>query len=731
MTSSSVLFDDFVYDGAMDYTSVPPIWTIDTDSAKAGDKSALEDLHKWLCDDIQAKLKLSESRLRHYRQNLALYKGIHYRDQETRSQNFRNDEAERSVRNPKVVVNHCYDMVETKVAKLSRFKPSVAFMPSNDEYTDKNNARIAKMLVDNRWYEVDIEKVYRDHQRATFIYGESYMRVLWNKNLGDVHPYYTEMKAAGEQINAMDKTGQTILDADGKEIELKGVIRVGDVEYKIITPDYLFPEIKRNWEEVSNVSETEYLHVDTLKAMYPELAAEIREYKGQRYDPEQYFERKNTRETQMVTLWVQPQEFLPAGLKVVYTEDVILSVEDFPYEDAKLPYIRLTDIDVPNEQYARSFLQVIKQMQMHYNNLASAIARNHGLAAAPKWMMPKGACKVTSLGNDATIVEYAGAVPPTLATFPTTPAEIYNYMQTLKSEIQEKSGVHGISTGNLPPGVDAAIAMQFLDEQEAERANNAVVKRIQVIKECAKMSISRMGQFYKAEDGRLIRILGKDNSYLIKSIDMADFSKPYDVRCQNSSALPDSKALKIQSLINLNMAFPGMFRQEQIVDMLDLGSVESFKDKATVAVKSAESENDSMLNGEDVVEPKKWEDLVIHYDIHMKALQERSFKEEVPSDYQAKLILHITVTEMLIWERASKNSLFRQMVMTSLPQYPVFFKLDADSQMFMSGMMPQAPVSAPSGKGGSGGKELMNEDQQKLAQSLPGEEAKPGNVYLQ
>ena len=29
-----------------------------------------------------------------------------------------------------------------------------------------------------------------------------------------------------------------------------------------------------------------------------------------------------------------------------------------------------------------------------------------------KWVMPRGACKIESLGNDNTIVQYQGPVPP-------------------------------------------------------------------------------------------------------------------------------------------------------------------------------------------------------------------------------------------------------------------------------------------------------------------------------
>jgi hypothetical protein len=299
------------------------------------------------------------------------------------------------------------------------------------------------------------------------------------------------------------------------------------------------------------------------------------------------------------------------------------------------------------------------------------------------------------LGNDATIVEYAGGVPPRLEQLSPTSPEIFNYMDKLEMYIQKISGVHGISRGTPPPGIRAGVALQFLDEQEAERENNGVSKRNSAIREAAKQTIALMGQHYKDEDGRLVRLLGKDNTYYIRSFRRADFSKIYDVRIQNSSALPDQKSAKIQSIIDLSQSFPRLFREEQVVDMLDLGTIDSFKDKATVSVKCAESENDSILNNEPAAEPKEWEDLLIHYAIHVKALQERSFKEEVPGPAQAALIEHIKITEMLMWNRARTNGLFKQELLM-LDNFPIFFTLDEEMRMMVAGNMPvpQSPGTA-------------------------------------
>lgn len=687
--SYGTTFDDFEYEGEMDLKEMPPFWTV----SLKDNKEDREKLHKWLIDDLDVKKKHAEPRIRVYRENLALYKGIHYRSQETRSQDFRRDEGERSIRNPKVVVNHVYDMIETKTARLCRFRPAIAVLPNNIEYHDKVNSRLVKILVDNRWYEVDIDQYFRDLQRAAFIYGEAFLKIYWDKAAGPVHPRYKLAKEAGIEIPALKK-GEKIVDEKGNQVKLKKAIHVGDVNYRLVTPDRCFPQGKRYWADVEHVTEFEYVNIEEVKADYPDMQHEITEFKGMKFDPESLQEKRAQNEVIVHEFWHRPTKNLPNGAKVVFTDDVVLEVEDFPYEHRQLPHNRLTDIDIPDELPARSFITQIRTLQRHYNNLASGVARNHGLASAPKWVMPKGACAIKSLGNAATVVEYRGAVPPTLQAFNPTPGEVFGYMDRLENKIEKLSGVHGISRGAPPPGIRAGVALQFLDEQEAERETNAVAKRNESIRRAALHTIALMGQFYKDTDDRMIRILGKDNSYYFKSFKQADFTKAYDVRIQKSSSLPDSKAARIQSIIDLGQSFPGLFTNGQIIEMLDLGTDDAFKDMASAAVRAAESENESMLSGETVIEPKPWEDLITHWRIHLTCLQERQYKEEMPTPYRLMLEEHLKVTEMLIWKRMNENAAFRQKVLM-LEQFPVFFTLDEMSRQIMAtGGMPQPEVPA-------------------------------------
>jgi hypothetical protein len=281
-------------------------------------------------------------------------------------------------------------------------------------------------------------------------------------------------------------------------------------------------------------------------------------------------------------------------------------------------------------------------------------------------------------------------------------------MDRIEGMIQKLSFIAPISRGDVPPGMEAAVALQFLDEQESQRDSVGTQKRYQLIRSIYKMTLCRMGQFYKPEDGRMIRILGADNTYMLKSFAEADFSKAYDVVIQNASALPDTKAGRIQSIVSLNAVTSQdpVFTKPEIVEMLMLGNDKGFKDESTIAVKSAEYENNAILSGQQPPEPKEWEDLLTHYSVHMKKLQERTFKQS-PAEVQQTLINHLLVTEMLMWARAKKNPMFA-MKLNQVEMFPVFFTIPEQELQtkIQQSMMPAELKGEP---GQPGMQELINQ----------------------
>lgn len=663
------------------------------------DKGTLE----WLNTDYDSAEKSAQSRLRSYRRWMALFKGIHWRDYDYRDN--RRDDNGYSSRKPRHVVNFVYEMTEARVAQSARMKSSVTAIPHNDSQNDINNAKACKMLLDARAYDLQIEHLFQENDRQTYIMGMSFLKICWNPELGPTSPVYNKIK-----------------ERDPKLLKKKfpeGEIKVGDVEITPMGPDRLFPERgKKKWDQVDYVHSVEWMPIEEAKARYPKSANKIQENVRQLYNWDTT-EISNPKNMVMIrTFWHKPTKFLPAGAHIVYCDDAILENTEFPYEHGQLPFVPQTDIDVYSELWGRPFITNIEQMQKMYNNIQSGIARDFGIGSAPKWVMPKGACDVNSLNNDFSIIEYSGPVQPQLVTKSPTNQGNFQLQEALEAKISQLSNVYDISRGQVPSGVTANSALRFLDEQESQRIIVQQQKRKNTVIKSYKMMLEIMRQYYKASDERTVRILGKTNEYLIKSLKSADFSKVYDVQLQNTSALPDTKTGKIAAITDLNQVTQAnpIFRKEEIIEMLDLGTEDHFQSSATVAVNAARTNLQMMLEGGDAPEPKQWDELLVHYSIFCKALQETTFKTTVEPVVQQKIIVYVTVLENLMFERCKKNTKFL-MEVSMLDNYPIFFQpetsvaaLVAQNQMMMA-QAAQGPEQVDTSKAENMNRSINDEQQ--------------------
>lgn len=656
-----------------------PIYSIDLDDPKNE-----KDILRWLQSELGYLEQENEPRIRVMRRNLALYKGIQYQELESRidARDRGNDRAQ-VVR--KIVCNHLYDLAKNRASRLLKFKPAVAILPTNDELSDKVAAKVTKQLLDHIWYTQDFEgKIQTQLVTNALVMGEAYLFIDWNEQKGDLNPAYVEAsKKHDGKVPLLDDNGEITKDAQGNEIYIDRPVRVGDVEYKVALASEVLLQKRQKFVDVDYCFSRELVHVQELRVRYPDCASKIKDLDAQVYDYEKMELRPARGEQVVYTLWHRRSGMMDKGRKIVFIRDQVLENTELPFSHEQLPFVRFTDIDYPGELYGVSFFENIKPLTGTYNNLTNMLVRNIVMASHPKWMVPAGSVALDRLGNDMTIVQYKGPQPPVLATAATVPGDVFSFREKLKEEFQQISGVFGVSRGEPPPGIKAGVALQFLAEQESERYNELVLKYNDLIVGIAQMTLAVAGDYYDESDERMVRVLGKNNEWMTKFFDVAYLEKDYDIRIQNSSALPRSVAARTQTLLDLNERFPDQFSGEQVIDLLDLAQSDKFIDAATVAVRAAQAENEELLKtgqellSESMLSPREYENHILHWREHTRAVQEYSFKFQTPEEAQLRLINHITAHEMLMLEQAQANPLFAKQL-EALSLFPMFFKAPID-----------------------------------------------------
>lgn len=694
----------YFFDGALDTLdksfSQPkyPLYSLNLDDPRND-----QDVLRWLSSELGFLEQENEPRIRVMRRNLALYKGIQYQELETRL-DARDRGTDRAQVVRKIVCNHLYDLTKNRASRLIKFKPNVAILPTNDELSDKVAAKVTKQLLDHVWYESDFEgKIQIQLVTNALVMGESYLFILWNEDKGDLNPAWVKAsKEHGGKVPVLGQDGEPQKDPQGNVVYIDRPVRTGDIDYKVWLASEVLLQKKRNLADVDYCFTRELVNTQELRQRYPEKASKIKDLEeAQVYDYEKMELRPARGEQIIYTFWHRRSPMMDKGRKIVFLKDVILENEESPFSHDQLPFVRFTDVDYPGELYGVSFFENIKQLTGTYNNITNMLLRNIVLASHPKWMVPAGSVALDRLGNDITIVQYKGPQPPVLATSPTVPGDVFSFREKIKEEFQQISGVFGVSRGEPPPGIKAGVALQFLSEQESERYNELVLKYNDMILGIAQMTLAVCGDYYDESDERMIRVIGKNNAWMTKFFDVAYLEKDYDIRIQNSSALPRSLAARTQTLLDLNERFPDQFTSEQVIDLLDLGQSEKFIDAATVAVRTAQAENEELLKdtqdalSEEQLAPKEFENHILHWREHTRMVQEYSFKYQTPEAVQERMINHIMAHEMLMMDGAKKNPKFAE-ELSKLALFPLFYtqEMAIMSQPEAQGM-PGQPVGAP------------------------------------
>ncbi len=673
---------------------VRPLWTL----RELGDN---EKMLAWQNNAYTAEVNKASKYRELCIKHLSLYKGRFYDDQGAGGKSHFAEASQAglavtSQRVSKLVVNHLYALVSQRVSRATRNKPDVAIEPANGEYGDKVSARLTKFWIDYLFYANKFDAALAELKRATCIFGEAYIGVFWDPNAGEPMSEWegeesqARKEARPPRIAARNAAGEPVMGDTGEPLYIEKVVRTGDVVFKVLTPLNTLVQATGTFKGADYMFYEDYVDSEELKALYPEVADKIsddgaedglakwRTVTGASSGPiagkvlVRYF-------------YHRPTDFLASGRFVMSTRGAILENKPLPKNQDGLPIVRLTDIDIPNEQRGQSFFIQGKGLNASINDLSSMIRRNAILLSHPRWVVPRGSVvKREALGNDISQIEYAGPTPPSVVAPPPMSQEINAIRQNLRDDLYAVMGVSDIEMGQMPANARSALQLQAADEQADQRSNNDISKYNAVIEGVVEKAINLASAYYEKGDQRLIPVVGRDNQYLLKEFDPSHLTKNYDVRVTNNGS--GLKSAKTEMLIQLKQldqdpANP-MIPNNQFMEMLELGKPEQFYDAATVAVKSAEAENESILNQEDVAEPATFEDHITHWNIHMREVQNRGFKVATPPEVQAAMLTHIQATEYLMLLTARKNPAF-SIKLAQLQQFPAFFELSMPDRMLL------------------------------------------------
>lgn len=600
------------------------------------------------------------------------------------------------------VLNHARDFLHQSVSRLMRFNPALDVTPQNNEYTDRLGARFSKRTIDHLFYINDSRMMVENACLEMKACGESFVFVEWDPYIGDKDPIAEQL----EQMEPQEK--QFFLDNQNEAVFLDTVKRVGDVAYRQPLPWMVWHEPQVRWKDVNDIFWAEIKHIDEIRAENPNI----------NMDDAQPIALQATREgssgpgfmlgeyTIQYHYYHRRHRFLDKGAYVRFIPGTLLHRGELPYSHGELPCARLIDFTDPENAHGISFLTDIKPPLVLFNKLWNLKYRNIATVSHPKIMVPEGSCNISSLANGPLVVEYQYPMKPEIITFQALNPEMFTVTAGLMQQTQQLSGTFGMSRGEQIKNARAASILNFYEEQEAQRESSQMAKKNAFIEKLGRLSLGTAGDYYKPDDGRVIRIIGKSNRFKVQKVDdVAKLSGPYDIKVEYTTALAETKQGRIDQISALsNMplsqnkndeAKPGLFTREQVLRMIEVADSDEFFEMATAAADCAESENEDLFEGLGAMPPSKEQAHLVHWAVHFQFLQSREFNDVkgLPPEVKEAFIGHLRTHEMFMYDLAMKSLTFAQYLM-ELPYYPAVFELGANAtvaQLILLHQMPPPP----------------------------------------
>ncbi len=552
------------------------------------------------------------------------------------------------------VFNHIAPIVEMRLAKLAKVRPTASVRPSSTEQADLYCAKLSKSILSSLFTRLKLTDIINEATTWSEITGTCFYKVCWNSELGDT----------------------IALAGDTK-------IKAGDVDISICSPFEIFPDncsssnvdscmsiIHAKAYPAKKVEETYGVSMqgsDIDSLVFDEVA--VNSGVAGRSNISKLSHTKLHDHVLVLEYYQKPSATLPNGKLTIVAGNKLVYDGNLPYSVASngqrgYPFIRQISNSQIGSFWGTSIIERCIPVQRAYNALKN---RKHEFIArlsAGVLTVEDGSVDVDSLEDEGlapgkVIVYRAGSEPPTFMDAGNVPTEISDEEDKLLTEFNILGGVSEIMRDStLPSAVSSGSAITLLIEQDETRLSVTAEYIRQAVKQIAEMVIRLYKQY--ATTRRLSQMTDESGAIEVYYWSNADLTSD-DVILDTTNELAESTASRRKMLLELYDK--GLLAGEdgkinnhtraKILDNLGFGSWENAQDISILQTKRATKENLKLIK---LKEPIEVDDHKIHIEEHTRFLISDEC-EQFSAEHREQILEHIRKHKIMLAKYNAENLL--------------------------------------------------------------------------
>jgi hypothetical protein len=462
------------------------------------------------------------------------------------------------------VINQIRRVVRRELSRLTAQKPNATILPSSSEDIDIFAAQAGEQIWESLWRRSVLDKTILKAVFWQTVAGTGYLKSYW-----DASKYDTISKVNGDIcIESINPFHIFVPDLMQEELELQPYVIQAQV-----------------WQN-SKIRQT--FKVEPSENKYGTVDESLQNVMGTN--------RNVSKKEQSVILevWVKPG-YLPelpnGGTYTVVGDKLVQGFDHWPYSHGMYPYAKLDAIP-SGKYYTTSVIEDLIPLQRELNRTRGQIIEAKNRMAKPQLTAAEGSIEAARVTSEPGLVIFhkLGFDPPQPLPMQNLPNYVTEEVNRLYTDISDISGQHEVSNGSTPPGVTAATAISFLQEQDETMIAPHYRSIEQAIEKTAKMSLTYAQDYW--DEPRTVKVVGLDGSFDVKAFKGSNLRDNTDIRVEAGSALPTSRAARQAFIMDLMKM--GFITPQEGLQILEVGGMDSIYERIQIDTRQAQRENMKM-----------------------------------------------------------------------------------------------------------------------------------------
>jgi hypothetical protein len=459
------------------------------------------------------------------------------------------------------VINQVRKIARKEMARLTAQQPNAYVIPASLEDRDVFAAQAGERIWSALWRDHKLNSVLRKAVFWQTICGNGFIKQYWD-------------------LDKVDRLNNV----------------VGDIQIVPVTPFHIFvPDLKE--EEIENqpfVIHAQIRDKQQLEFKYGKNIADTT--KLQEIDQQMYsamgINHVAKRSTMIVLeFWVKPGVYpdLPdGGVFTILENEIVNGVEGWLYSHEEYPFSKLDAIPT-GKFYNDSIIQDLTWLQRELNRTRGQIIEFKNILVKPRFLAEEGSVEPGRITSEPGqfILHKPGYNAPRVVEVPPLPGFVSEDVSRIYADMADLSGQHEVSHGQVPPGITAAVAISYLQEQDESLISSHFDSLEEAIEKTARQCLTYVKDYWN--ERRTVKLTGIDTAFDVKAFKGSDLRGNTDIRVESGSALPTSRAAKqafILDLMKMNFIPP-----EKGLEILEIGGLNKLYEQIQVDVRQAQREN--------------------------------------------------------------------------------------------------------------------------------------------